>query len=242
MKLLLLQSVGLLFISSCIVQRGAPVTPQGSGAVAPATGATPEAAPPTITGTLAGWTPFPGASVRIELPQENDTMVATSATATFDQRGGFAITLPTRAQIAPQLNGKTLRVACGTFAIAPVDARLATAVFAVYNAAGNRTGILLNGDAPASLGEAPRGNRHGLVFADVATKISGACSTPADERYDVTLVPGWNVMAFATAPAQPTMVSTGALPFSGNWYYVAQPGPALSVGSFAPYSGAGLVK
>lgn len=226
MKLLLLQSMGLIVIAGCIVQRGTPVAPQGNGVVTPGTVVT-EAAPPTIHGTLANWTPFPGANLRIEVPVSDTEAITTTATASFDARGGFAITLPTRAQIAPQLNGKTLRVECGTFAIAPVDARLATAVFAIYNAAGNRTGILLNGDAPASLGEAPRGNRHGLVFADVATKMSGACTTPADERYDVTLVPGWNVMAFAVAPGAPTMVSAGTLPFSGNWYYVSQPGPGL---------------
>ncbi len=225
MKLLLLQSVGLFAIAGCIVQRGTPVAPQGPGAVT--TGTVTEAAPPTIQGMVANWTPFPGAMLRIDVPQEDERMESTAATATFDARGGFAITLPTRAQIAPQLNGKTLRVECGTFAIVPVDARLAIATFAVYNAAGNRTGILLNGDTPASLGEAPRGNRHGLVFADVASKMSGACTTPSNERYDVTLVPGWNVMAFAEVPSAPTAISTGKLPFSGNWYYVSQPGPGL---------------
>ena len=228
MKLLLLQSMGLIVIASCIVQRGTPVAPQGPGAVTTGTGTVvTEAVPPTIHGTLANWTPFPGATLRIDVAQEDESIVSTAATATFDARGGFAITLPTRAQIAAQLSAKTLRVACGTFAIAPIDARFATAVFAIYNAAGNRTGILLNGDAPANLGEAPRGNRHGLVFADVASNMSGACTTPADERFDVTLVPGWNVMAFAVVPSAATMVSTGTLPFSGNWYYVSQPGPGL---------------
>ena len=228
MKLLLLQSVGLMVISGCMVQRGTSVAPTGAGAVTPSPGTTTvatEAAPPTIHGTLANWQPFPGANVRIEVSHSETEAITTSATATFDPRGSFAITLPTRAEIAPQLNGKALRGECGTFAVAPVDARLATAVVAIYNAAGNRTGILLNGDAPESLGEAPRGTRHALVFADVATKMTGACTTPSAERYDVTMVPGWNVLTFASAPSVPTVVSTGTLPFSGNWYYIAQPGP-----------------
>ena len=211
MKLLIVQSVGLMLVASCVVQRGTPTSVPGTGATgtgptgtgAPTTGngsiAAIESPPPTIHGMAADWQPFPGANVRIEVPASSAESVATAAKGNFDARGSFSITLPARAQLAVHGNVESIRAPCATFAITPSDARVIPAVVAVYNAAGNRTGLLLNGDAPVSLGEAPRGTRHSLVFADVATKLSGGCSTPTELRYDVTLVAGWNVLAYATA-------------------------------------------
>jgi hypothetical protein len=213
-------SCALLSIASCVVQNNGTL---------PATKTPPMADSPsmTITGAVDSWSPFPGASLRIEVPGPNDTVALTSAIAKFDAQGGFTIALPSRAELSKLLNADSLQPDCAQGVVTPASARAATAILAVYNAADKRLGILLNADSPLGPQLPAPHQRHALVFADVETKISGSCLAPANENYNVALQPGWNVMKFVGNAGAATEISRTDGPITGKWYYLSIPNPAL---------------
>jgi hypothetical protein len=180
------------------------------------------AAPTVIAGATANWQPFPGAQVRIEVTLADGGTKVTSASAPFDANGGFSIPLPAAAELVTVLGPAAMQLKCD-LALGPVTAvaaRGTNAVVAVYNPAGNRTGILVSGDAPANLGAAPTGPRHTFVFAETAGNI-GNCHTPT------ALDAGWNLTMQTTQPGKPAELVRVAAPVPGKWYYQSQPGPGL---------------
>ena len=217
-----------LLLSACIVQTGTggtgpgPNRPNSGGS---GTGGTtpPLPAPTEIVGTTANWQPFPGAQVRVEVTLANGGTKVTSASAPFDGNGAFSIVLPAAAELATVLGPAAMQLRCDISPALPITTVAVPgtmAIVAVYNTAGNRTGILVSGDAPANLGEAPTGPRHTFVFAESAGRI-GSCQSPTN------LDAGWNLTMQTTPAGKPAELVRVAAPVPGKWYYLSQPGPGL---------------
>lgn len=222
----------MLLFSACIVQTGAgngstgPNPSGGGNGTGNGSGATPPptlVAPTAIAGTIASWQPFPGAQVRIEVTLANGSTKVTSASAPFDANGNFSIALPAPAELTAVLGAAAMQLRCDmspSLPVSAVAARGTAAVVAVYNPAGNRTGVLVSGDAPAKLGEPPVGPRHTFMYAETAATL-GDCS--AATKLDA----GWNLTMQTTQAGKPAELVRVAAPVPGKWFYLSQPGPGI---------------
>ena len=149
-----------------------------------------------VTGKVAGWKPFPGASIRLETHNGVNRGVAEGKTL-FQPDGQFAFALPTGDALAPLLKVGTVTSACSSLVETP-SVKGFVATFAVYNPAGVALGVLKNDSVE-------------YVYVEGPTQLTGSC-LPNGTVVALALRAGWNAIHV-----------TGGDANSSRWSYMATP-------------------